>query len=101
MLISLLTKLRNGQVEIIANENGNRTTPSEVAFNENERLVGDGAKSQGSYNPENTIFGIKRLIGRRFKDPKTQQDQELVPYKIVKSSNGDAWVPKFNIPCLF
>jgi molecular chaperone DnaK len=78
---------------IIENSEGARTTPSMVAFSSTgERLVGQSAKRQAVTNPENTLFAIKRLIGRRFEDPMTQKDIGLVPYKIVKADNGDAWV---------
>jgi len=79
--------------KVIENSEGGRTTPSMVAFTESgERLVGQPAKRQAVTNPENTLFAIKRLIGRRFDDPVTKKDKELVPYKIVKADNGDAWV---------
>ncbi|HMB76918.1 MAG TPA: molecular chaperone DnaK, partial [Kiloniellaceae bacterium] len=79
--------------KVIENSEGARTTPSMVAFtDENERLVGQPAKRQAVTNPERTIFAVKRLIGRRFTDPTVKEDQELVPYKIVKAENGDAWV---------
>lgn len=78
---------------VIENTEGARTTPSMVAFtNTGERLVGQAAKRQAVTNPENTLFAIKRLIGRRYDDPLTKKDMELVPYKIVKAENGDAWV---------
>ncbi len=78
---------------VIENSEGARTTPSIVGFAENgERLVGQSAKRQGITNPENTLFAIKRLVGRSFKDPMTQKDMGLVPYKIVESDKGDAWV---------
>lgn len=78
---------------VIENAEGTRTTPSMVAFTESgERLTGQPAKRQAVTNPENTLFAIKRLIGRRFDDPLTSKDQELVPYKITKADNGDAWV---------
>jgi molecular chaperone DnaK len=78
---------------VIENSEGHRTTPSMVAFTKDgERLVGQPAKRQAITNPENTIFAVKRLIGRRFDDPMTEKDIKLVPYKIVKSPNGDAWV---------
>jgi len=78
--------------KVIANLEGSRTTPSMVAFADSNVLVGDSAKRQAITNPQKTLFAIKRLIGRRFDDPLTKKDQELVPYKIVKADNGDAWV---------
>lgn len=83
----------NGKVRVIENAEGARTTPSIVAYtNEGEILVGQSAKRQAVTNPDNTLFAIKRLIGRRFEDPIVQKDIKMVPYKIVKASNGDAWV---------
>ncbi len=79
--------------KVIENSEGGRTTPSIVAFTaEGERLVGQPAKRQAVTNPQRTIFAVKRLIGRRFDDPTVKEDQKLVPYKIVKAPNGDAWV---------
>ncbi|AUX74775.1 molecular chaperone DnaK [Sinorhizobium glycinis] len=79
--------------KVIENAEGARTTPSMVAFSDDgERLVGQPAKRQAVTNPENTLFAIKRLIGRTFEDPTTQKDKGMVPYKIVKADNGDAWV---------
>jgi molecular chaperone DnaK len=78
---------------LIENAEGMRTTPSIVAFtSDGERLVGQPAKRQAVTNPTNTIFAVKRLIGRRYDDPMVEKDKGLVPYKIVKASNGDAWV---------
>ena len=78
---------------VIENAEGVRTTPSMVAFSDSgERLIGQSAKRQAVTNPEATLFAIKRLIGRRFDDPMTRKDVELVPYRIVKADNGDAWV---------
>lgn len=78
---------------LIENAEGLRTTPSIVAFaKDGERLVGQPAKRQAITNPENTIFAVKRLIGRRYDDPMVEKDKALVPYKIVKASNGDAWI---------
>lgn len=78
---------------VIENAEGFRTTPSMAAFTANgERLVGQAAKRQAVTNPENTLFAIKRLIGRRYDDPLTKKDQELVPFKIIAGDNGDAWV---------
>ncbi|QDW36111.1 molecular chaperone DnaK [Bradyrhizobium sp. KBS0727] len=78
---------------IIENAEGMRTTPSVVAFtSDGERLVGQPARRQAVTNPTNTIFAVKRLIGRRYDDPMVEKDKSLVPYKIVKASNGDAWV---------
>jgi molecular chaperone DnaK len=79
--------------KVIENAEGARTTPSIVAFNsDGEQLVGQPAKRQGVTNPENTFFAIKRLIGRRYDDPMVEKDKKLVPYKIVRADNGDAWV---------
>ncbi len=83
----------NGKVRVIENAEGARTTPSIVAYtNEGEILVGQAAKRQAVTNPNNTLFAIKRLIGRRFEDPIVQKDIKMVPYQIVKANNGDAWV---------
>jgi heat shock protein 5 len=85
---------KNGRVEIIANDQGNRITPSYVAFMENgERLVGDAAKNQATINPENTVFSVKRLIGREYADKSVQADKKLVPYKII----SDMGRPKIEI----
>jgi len=79
--------------KIIENTEGARTTPSMISFSaDGERLVGQPAKRQAVTNPENTLSAIKRLIGRRYDDPLTRKDQELVPYNIIKADNGDAWV---------
>ena len=86
---SAMAVMQSGKPEIIANSEGNRTTPSVVAINKNsERLVGQVANRQRVTNPTNTIFGVKRLIGRKFSDKEVQKDIELMPYKIVKSGNG-------------
>ena len=77
---------------MIENSEGARTTPSIVAFTDEERLVGQAAKRQAVTNSENTLFAIKRLIGRRTDDPMVAKDKEMVPYKIVPGPNGDAWV---------
>src|SRR6516164_8541043 len=79
--------------KVIENTEGGRTTPSIVAFGKNgELLVGQPAKRQSVVNPHNTIFAIKRLMGRRYDDPLVQKEKGLVPYKIVAGPNGDAWV---------
>ena len=81
------------EAKVIENAEGARTTPSMVAFSESkEKLVGQSAKRQAVTNPENTLFAIKRLIGRNFEDKIVKDDSGLVPYKIVKGENGDAWV---------
>ncbi len=85
--------MESGAPKVIENAEGARTTPSMVAFAKNgERLVGQPAKRQAVTNPANTIFAVKRLIGRRFDDPTVEKDRGLVPYKIVRGDNGDAWV---------
>ena len=82
-----------GTPQVIANREGSRTTSSIVGFTEDgDRLVGQIAKRQAITNPQNTIFAVKRLIGRRYDDPMVEKDKKLVPYKISKASNGDAWV---------
>lgn len=79
--------------KVVENSEGARTTPSMVGFAEDgERLVGQSAKRQAVTNPENTVFAVKRLVGRRFNDPMVTKDKKLVPYQIVKADNGDAWV---------
>ncbi|KAJ6692300.1 HEAT SHOCK PROTEIN 70KDA [Salix purpurea] len=79
--------------KVIENSEGSRTTPSVVAFTpKGELLMGTPAKRQAVTNPSNTVFGTKRLIGRKFDDPQTQKEMKMVPYKIVRAPNGDAWV---------
>ncbi len=90
---SCVAVLENGKSRVIENSEGARTTPSIVAFTgDDEVLVGQSAKRQAVTNPENTLFAIKRLIGRRFKDDVVQKDIKMVPYNIVEADNGDAWV---------
>ena len=80
---------KNGRVEIIANDQGNRITPSYVAFMDNgDRLVGDAAKNQATINPENTVFDVKRLIGRNFADATVQKDKALFPFEVVADGKG-------------
>ncbi|KAH0787648.1 cytoplasmic heat shock protein 70 [Histomonas meleagridis] len=85
---------RHGRVDIIANDMGNRTTPSYVAFTEDERLVGDAAKNQAAMNPTNTVFDAKRMIGRKFSDPVVQKDMQHWPFKVVR---GDADRPRIQV----
>ncbi|WP_285709939.1 molecular chaperone DnaK [Erythrobacter oryzae] len=90
---SCVAVMDGGKPKVIENSEGARTTPSIVAFTKDgQRLIGQPAKRQAVTNPDNTLFAIKRLIGRRFEDPLTKKDMGLVPYKIVKGKNGDAWV---------
>ncbi len=90
---SCVAIMEGGNAKVIENAEGARTTPSIVAFTDNgETLVGQAAKRQAVTNPENTLFAIKRLIGRPFSDEKVAQDIDMVPYKIIKAKNGDAWV---------
>lgn len=90
---SCVAVMEGGDPVVISNQEGSRTTPSVVAFTDkDERLVGQIAKRQAITNSENTIYAVKRLIGRRFTDPEVKKDIEIVSYKIVKAKNGDAWV---------
>jgi len=90
---SCVAIMEGGKPKVIENSEGTRTTPSIVAFaKDDEILVGSSAKRQAVTNPSNTLFAVKRLIGRRFEDEVVQRDIEMVPYKIVKAKNGDAWV---------
>ena len=90
---SCVAVMEGGNAKVIENAEGARTTPSIVAFTDNdETLVGQAAKRQAVTNPENTLFAIKRLIGRPYSDEKVSKDKDMVPYKIVKSDGGDAWV---------
>src|SRR4030065_2900052 len=90
---SCVSIMEGGKPKVIENSEGTRTTPSIVAYTEEgEILVGAAAKRQGITNPKNTLFAVKRLIGRRFEEPMVQKDMGMVPYAIVKAKNGDAWV---------
>src|SRR5512145_541367 len=90
---SCVAIMEGGEPVVIANSEGGRTTPSMVAITENgERLVGQQAKRQAVTNPENTLFAIKRLIGRKFDSEAVRKDIKISPFKIVKADNGDAWV---------
>ncbi|MDO9125556.1 MAG: Hsp70 family protein, partial [Parvibaculum sp.] len=90
---SCVAVMEGSSAKVIENAEGMRTTPSMVAFTQDgERLVGQSAKRQAVTNPTNTLFAIKRLIGRSYDDPTTQKDKGMVPYDIVKAPNGDAWV---------
>ncbi len=89
---SCVAIMEGGSAQVIENAEGSRTTPSIVAYADNEVLIGQSAKRQAVTNPNNTLFAIKRLIGRRFEEDAVQKDIKLVPYKIIKADNGDAWV---------
>lgn len=90
---SCVSVLENGKAKVIENAEGARTTPSIIAYAaDGETLVGQSAKRQAVTNPQNTLYAIKRLIGRKFDEEEVQKDIKLVPYKIVKADNGDAWV---------
>ena len=89
---SCVAVMESGKATIIENSEGNRTTPSIIAYGNDEILAGNPAKRQAVSNSKNTLFAIKRLIGRKFDDELLQKNIELSPYKIVKADNGDAWV---------
>ena len=89
---SCVAVMDGDSVKVIENSEGERTTPSVVAFTDDEVIVGSPAKRQAVTNPQDTIFAVKRLIGRRFDEEVVQRDIKLVPYKIVKADNGDAWI---------
>jgi len=90
---SVVAVMEGGDATIIPSAEGSHLIPSVVAISKSgERLVGDVAKRQAVTNPENTIYSIKRLMGRKFEDPETEKTKKLVPYKIVRAANGDAWV---------
>jgi len=89
---SCVAVVENGNPKVIENSEGARTTPSIVAYTNDEILVGATAKRQAVTNPKNTIYAAKRLIGRKFKEPAVQKDIDLMPYKIIEAKNGDAWV---------
>src|SRR5437868_6707539 len=90
---SCVAIMEGGQPKVIENAEGSRTTPSVVAYQEDgEVLVGAPARRQAITNPQNTIYAVKRLIGRKFDEAEVQKDIKLMPYRIVKASNGDAWV---------
>ena len=90
---SCVSIMEGRQPKVLENAEGARTTPSVVAFTESEeKLVGQPAKRQAVTNPENTIFAVKRLIGRNFEDPTVKKDIETSPFNIIKSDGGDAWI---------
>jgi molecular chaperone DnaK len=90
---SVVAVMEGGEPKVITNAEGSRITPSVVAFTESgERLVGQIARRQAITNPENTIFSVKRLMGRRYEDPEVRKAMKVLPYKVVKTDNGDAWV---------
>jgi len=89
---SCVAIMDGSQPKVVENAEGARTTPSVVAITDDERLVGQPAKRQAVTNPENTLFAIKRLIGRRYSDPTVEKDKAMVPFNIVEGQNGDAWV---------
>ncbi len=90
---SCVAVMEGGEPVVVPNAEGARTTPSIVAINKNgERLVGEVAKRQAITNPENTVFSIKRFMGRKYDDPEVERDKRLVPYKVIRATNGDAWV---------
>ena len=94
---SCVAVMEGSQAKVLENAEGTRTTPSVVAFGENnEKLVGQSAKRQAVTNPENTLFAVKRLIGRNFDDETVKKDVSRAPYKIIKADNNDAWLEARN-----
>ena len=92
---SCVSVMEGSAPKIIENAEGDRTTPSVVGYSDDEEiLIGQAAKRQAVTNPQNTLFAVKRLIGRRFDDDVVQRDIKMVPYNISKADNGDAWVEK-------
>ena len=90
---SCVAVMEGSQAKVLENTEGARTTPSVVAFTDNEeKLIGQPAKRQAVTNPENTVFAVKRLVGRNFNDPTVKKDIETAPFKIVSSDKGDAWL---------
>ena len=90
---SCVAIMDGGKARVLENAEGDRTTPSIIAYTQDgETLVGQPAKRQAVTNPQNTLFAIKRLIGRRFQDEEVQRDLKIMPYKIIGSDNGDAWL---------
>ena len=89
---SCVAVMEGDKVRVIENAEGDRTTPSIVAYTADEVLTGEPAKRQAITNPKNTLYAIKRLIGRRFEDAEVQKDSKIVPFSIIKADNGDAWV---------
>ena len=89
---------RDNRCEIIANDQGNRTTPSYVAFSNDERIIGDGAKNQAAMNPSNTVYDAKRLIGREFKDQIVQQEMKGFPFQVKDDGSGKPVIDTSEIP---
>ena len=90
---SCVAIMDGGKPRVIENSEGDRTTPSIIAFTDNDEvLVGQSAKRQAVTNPQNTLYAVKRLIGRTFNEEVVQRDIKMVPYKIIKADNGDAWI---------
>ena len=94
---SCVSIMDGSQPRVIENAEGARTTPSIVAFTDSERLVGQPAKRQAVTNPENTVFGVKRMVGRRFDDKHLKKDMKNLPFTIIDGGNGDAWATRQHV----